>query len=170
MQIRRLESTDDMARAGRLVQQAYVALDGYPHDPDYHAMLGDVASRAAEADVVVAVNADGQIVGCLTFVPGHDNVHAEFDDVDAASFRYFGVDPSTQGAGVGEAMVRWVLAEAGRLGRRRIRIHTLVAMTGAQRLYQRLGFVREPSLDEDWDGIIGLAYVFHLSEDGGPNR
>ena len=102
------------------------------------------------------------VVGCLTFVPGHDNPHAEFDDPEAASFRYFGVDPAVQGRGVGEAMVGWVVDESRRLGRRRIRIHTLVAMTGAQRLYERLGFVREPGLDEDWDGIVGLAYVRHL--------
>jgi GNAT superfamily N-acetyltransferase len=164
MQIRRLESTDDMVRAGQLVQQAYFALDGYPHDPEYDAVLGDVATRAAEADVVVAVDDDGQIVACMTFVPGHDNAHAEFDDADAASFRYFGVDPAVQGQGVGEAMVQWVLDEARRLGRQRIRIHTLLSMGGAQRLYTRLGFQREPDLDEDWDGIIGLAYVYHLGE------
>lgn len=34
-------------------------------------------------------------------------------------------------------------------------------MTGAQRLYERMGFVRDPSLDADWGGIIGLSYVYH---------
>jgi len=144
-----------------VVQDAYFALDGYPRDEDYDRLLGEVAARAADADVVVAI-VDDRIVGCLTFVPGHDNAHAEFRDEGAASFRYFGVDPASAGLGVGEAMVRWCVDEARRLGRTRLRIHTLTMMHGAQRLYERLGFVRDPSYDEDWDGIVGLAYRLDL--------
>lgn len=164
MEIRRLVPADDAARAGQIVQTAYAALPDYPHDPEYDEMLGDVAARADEADVVVAV-VDGRIIACLTFVASHDNPHAEFDDIDAASFRYFGVDLATQGTGVGEAMVGWVIDEALRLGRRRLRIHTLESMRGAQQLYAKLGFERVPELDEDWDGIVGLAYVLHLHRD-----
>lgn len=110
MEISRLVPADDAARAGQIVQTAYAALPDYPHDPEYDEMLGDVAARADEADVVVAV-----------------------------------VD--------------------GRLGRRRLRIHTLESMRGAQQLYAKLGFERVPELDEDWDGIVGLAYVLHLHRD-----
>ena len=35
-------------------------------------------------------------------------------------------------------------------------------MPGAQRLYLRMGFLRDPDNDEDWDGITGLAFVYHL--------
>ena len=59
-------------------------------------------------------------------------------------------------------MVRWCIAEARRLGRSRLRIHTLTMMQGAQRLYERLGFVREPDHDADWDGVVGLAYRLDL--------
>ena len=79
----------------------------------------------------------------------------------AASFRYFGVHPSAQGTGVGEAMVQWCIDTAGAAGRERIRIHTLESMPGAQRLYLRMGFLRDPSNDEEWDGIKGLAFVYH---------
>lgn len=161
MLVRRLLPTDDTARAGRLVQRAYFALDGYPHDDEFDAALADVRARMADTDVVVAIDQEG-IVGCLTFVTDVDNEHAEHDDPGASTFRYFGVDPAAQGRGVGEAMVRWVIDETQRLGHQRIRIHTLESMPGAQRLYARLGFVREPMSDENWDGIIGLAYVLHL--------
>jgi GNAT superfamily N-acetyltransferase len=164
MQIRRIEPTDDLARAGRLVQQAYFALNGYPHEDEFYAALGDVAARMHDTDVVVAVD-EGTIVACLTFVASPGNPHAEHHDPDASTFRYFGVDPSMQGRGVGEAMVNWVIDESRRLGRRRIRIHTLESMTGAQRLYERMGFQREPALDENWDGIVGLAYVRHLDRE-----
>jgi GNAT superfamily N-acetyltransferase len=159
--VRKLHAGDDVARAGAIVQQAYFALPGYPRDPYYDAMLGDVAGRSHEAVVVVA-ELDHRIVGCLTYVPDHHNPHAEFDDPKAASFRYFGVDPAVQGQGVGEAMVRWCMHEATRTGHRRLRIHTLESMPGAQRLYERLGFERDPEHDEDWDGIKGLAFVLHL--------
>jgi hypothetical protein len=44
----------------------------------------------------------------------------------------------------------------------RLRIHTLEAMPAAQRLYLRKGFVHDPDNDQDWDGILGIAYVMHL--------
>lgn len=159
--VRQIGAHDDATLAGRLVQQAYASIIDAPHDPEYHERLGDVASRTDEAVVVVAL-LDDRLVGCLTYVPDHHNAHAEFHDPEAASFRYFGVDPQLHGAGVGEAMVAWCIERARRDGRARVRIHTLVAMRAAQRLYTRLGFVRDPDRDEDWDGIIGLAFVLHL--------
>ena len=148
VEVRRLRPDDDAAAAGRVVQNAYFALAGYPRDDEYDELIGDVASRAREADVVVAV-VDGRTVGCLTFVDGHDNAHAEFVDDDAASFRYFGVDPDASGRGVGEAMVRWCIDEARQAGRARLRIHTLTMMQGAQRLYERLGFVQSGSDEQE---------------------
>jgi GNAT superfamily N-acetyltransferase len=159
--VRRVHERDDLAAAGAIVQQAYFALPDYPRDPYYDATLGDVAARAHEAVVVVAFIGN-RLVGCLTYVPDHHNPHAEFDDAKAAGFRYFGVDPSVQGKGVGEAMVRWCIHEAKRTGHRRLRIHTLASMPAAQRLYERIGFERDPAHDEDWDGIAGLAFVLHL--------
>ncbi|MGB8859078.1 MAG: GNAT family N-acetyltransferase [Ilumatobacteraceae bacterium] len=159
--IREAVAGDDLVAAGAIVQQAYFSLPGYPHEPEYDALLGDVAGRMHHARVAFAF-LDGRLVGCLTFLDDNDSPHAEHDDDEAASFRYFGVDPSVQGKGVGEAMVRWCIDETRRVGLHRLRIHTLDVMPGAQRLYLRMGFEREPELDEDWDGIIGLAFVHHL--------
>ena len=158
--VRLLQPDDDQQMLGRLVQHAYFALPGYPHDPDYDDSLADIAGRVGEAQVVVA-ELDGELVGCLTFVPDQTSDHHEFDDPYCASFRYFGVSPAAQGQGVGEAMVRWCIDAARAAGQQRLRIHTLETMPGAQRLYQRLGFARDPEGDEEWDGIKGLAYVFH---------
>jgi GNAT superfamily N-acetyltransferase len=159
IEIRRLSASDDAAYAGKIVQDAYFSLPDYPRDDEYDHELGSVGRRADDAVVAIL---DGRIVGCLTFVSGVDSEHDEFGDPEAASFRFFGVDPAMQGRKVGEAMVAWCLEEAKRLGRRRIRIHTLESMPGAQRLYLRLGFVRTPEFDRDWDGIIGLAFAFSL--------
>lgn len=162
MEIRRLAPDDDHHAIGTFVRAAYIGLPGYASDDDYDQVVADVGGRHAEgADVVVGV-LDGRVVGCLTFVAGPDDPHFEFDDPDASSFRYFGVDPSAQGRGVGRAMVEWCIDESRRLGRRRIRIHTLESMVGAFGLYEQLGFVRTPDHDEDWDGVIGRAFVLEL--------
>lgn len=164
LEVRVLAADDDAVAAGAIVQDAYFRLPGYPHDDEYDKLLADVASRAGEACVVVAL-VDGRLVGCLTYVPDRESVHAEFDDEHAASFRYFGVDPAEQGNGIGEAMVQWCIDSARADGRERLSIHTLDSMPGAQRLYLRMGFLRDPEHDEDWDGIKGLAFVYHLGGD-----
>jgi GNAT superfamily N-acetyltransferase len=152
---------DDLAAAGLVVQNAYRALPNYPADDEYDSALADVAGRMDDGQVVIAVDGD-TVVGCLTFVPGPGGDHFEFDDHDATSFRYFGVAASAQGRGVGEAMVRWCIDETARLGRPRLRIHTIEVMSAAIHLYERMGFVRTPDEDFDYDGIIGLAYLYDL--------
>jgi GNAT superfamily N-acetyltransferase len=161
--VRRATFADDLVAAGRVVQDAYRALPGYPADDEYDAMLADVAGRMHDGDVVIAVDGD-TVVGCLTFVPGPGGGHFEFDDHEATSFRYFGVAAGSQRSGIGEAMVRWCIDETRRLGKPKLRIHTIGVMVGAIRLYERMGFVRTPEADFDYDGIIGLAYLYDLRQ------
>jgi ribosomal protein S18 acetylase RimI-like enzyme len=162
LEIRAIAAGDDVGLAGRIVQQAYLALPGYPAEDEYDAALADIGGRGDDCEVLVGL-LDGRIVACLTYVADVDSSHAEHDDPDAASFRYFGVDAAVQGRGVGEAMVRWVLDRARADGRQRVRIHTLESMPGAMRLYERLGFERDVDGDHTWDdGVTGLAFVHHL--------
>lgn len=162
IEVRLIGPHDDPDAYGRIVQDAYFSLPDYPRDPEgYDLVLAQVAQRAVEADVLVGL-VDGSPAGCLTFCRDHTNPHAEHDDPDASCFRYFGIDPAAQGRGLGEAMVQWCVDESRALGRERLRIHTLTMMRAAQRLYERLGFVRDPEHDEDWDGIVGWAYRLDL--------
>ena len=141
------------------MQSTYLQLPGYPRDDAYDVELAAVAERAVRSDVVLAL--DGElIVGCLTYVAGHTDPAYEFADQEAASFRYFAVSPAAQGCGVGQAMVEWCIARARADGKPRLRIHTLESMPAAQRLYERIGFRRDLSTDEVWDGIKGIGYVF----------
>jgi len=157
--IRLLQDGDDASAAGKVVQSTYLQLPGYPHDDEYDETLAAVAERVAGSAVVVALDG-AEIVGCLTYVADHTDSAHEFADQEAASFRYFAVSPSAQGSGVGKAMVEWCIARARADGKPRIRIHTLESMPAAQRLYERIGFRRDPATDEVWDGIKGIAYVF----------
>ena len=157
--VRLLQDGDDASAAGKVVQSTYLQLPGYPREDEYDKALAAVADRAVDSEVVVALNGD-RIVGCLTYLADHTNPHVEFSDAECASFRYFAVSPSAQGSGVGKAMVEWCIARARADGKQRLRIHTLESMPTAQRLYERVGFRRDPERDEDWDGIRGIAYVF----------
>lgn len=161
MLIRLLTRDDDLREAGEIVRRAYFDLDGYPHDRHYDEIIADVLNRIDDT-LVLGAFIDDRLVGCLTYVGSVDNVHAEHEDIDAASFRYFAVDPKAQGAGIGNAMVCWAIERARQDGKQRILIHTLTMMTSAIQLYERLGFVRAPEQDGCWDDIQGLAYVLAL--------
>jgi predicted N-acetyltransferase YhbS len=136
---------EECERAGQIVVAAYRALPGHVEEPDYERELADVASRADS--VFVAVDDDGAVVGCITFVPGIDSAHAEFDDPAAAGFRMLGVDPERQGSGAGRALVAWCVDAARAGGRERIVIHSTPWMTRAHAMYSRFGFERRPELD-----------------------
>jgi len=133
---------------------------------DYRVILSDVDDRAANASVLVAVDpADGQtLLGSVTYVPG-PGPYAEFDSADEAGIRMLVVAPLAQRRGVGTALVVACVNEARRARKARITLHTTPAMTGAQRLYEGLGFRRAP--ERDWipePGVALLGYVLDLDE------
>ena len=146
--------------AGAIVVEAYGTL-GDPADPGYDGKLRDVAGRGASSDVLVALTG-GRVVGCVTFVEG-DEPLSQLDDPEAATIRMLGVASAARGRGVGEALVRACIERARASGYRRVALHTRTSMTGAQRLYERLGFRREP--DHDFSPAAGvqlLGYVLEL--------
>lgn len=64
----RLARPDEYAAAGDLVADVYGAA-GYAAGP-YLGVLRDAARRAAIADLLVAVDAAGRVLGTLTYAPG----------------------------------------------------------------------------------------------------
>lgn len=153
-------AVDEHDRAGELVVEAYRSL-GDVGDEFYEATLRDIAGRARAGDVLVAV-LNGRVVGCVTVSFG-DTALSEVDDPDAATIRMLGVATDVRGAGIGEALVRRCVEEARARGCRRVRLDTRTSMKSAQRLYERLGFRRNP--EHDWSPapeIFLLAYVLDL--------
>jgi GNAT superfamily N-acetyltransferase len=123
--------------------------------------LRDVAHRAAHADVLVAV-VDGEVVGSATNVLD-GGPYGELATPREAEFRMLAVDPEAQGHGAGTALVRACMDAARRRGRERLVLSSGVWMTAAHRLYDRLGFVRDPA--RDWVPVPGVelkAYVIDL--------
>ncbi len=152
---------EEFDELGRATVEAYRALPGEPLSAAYLEELADVASRAADAEVLVAV-VDGRLVGGVTYVrpPGR---YAEFGP-DEAGIRHLAVVPAARGHGVGAALVAACLARARADGFPRVCLFTTPSMATAHRLYERLGFLRRPG--RDWvlpeSGLQLLCYVLEL--------
>jgi ribosomal protein S18 acetylase RimI-like enzyme len=155
LRIRRVHPSEHEA-LGELTVAAYARVDPTTLDRDYADELRDVAGRAAAADVLVAVDdeSQGAVVGGVTYVPGPSSALAEFDEADAAGIRMLAVAAGAERRGVGEALTRACIERARAAGRRQILLHSTDRMATAHRLYTRLGFERDTSLD--WEGEPGL--------------
>lgn len=96
--------------------------------------------------LLVARDADGEIVGVLTLVLFHipTGLRAWIEDVV--------VDEMARGHGVGEALVRRALALAHDAGARTVDLPSRPGREAANRLYRRLGFVRRETSLYRFDG------------------
>jgi ribosomal protein S18 acetylase RimI-like enzyme len=140
---------DEYGAVGALTVAAYRALPMDHLWGGYEAQILDTASRAAQARVLVAVDA-GRLLGAVTYVDDPDSPWLEWTEPGEAQFRLLAVDPAARGRGAAEALVRacTTIADAAGLD---VVIHTTVWMTAAQRLYERLGFQRAPERDVPYD-------------------
>ena len=141
----RLALPEEFEAVGELTVRAYRM--GRETDlGNYEVTLRDVAARAAECTVLVALDDNDNVVGNVTYVPRSGTTMSEFSDPDTAGIRMLAVLPEAQGSGVGRALTESCLDRARADGRQRVILHSTKVMTTARRLYERLGFVRRP----DW--------------------
>ncbi|HEX7307031.1 GNAT family N-acetyltransferase [Lentzea sp.] len=152
----------DLPVVGAITVGAYSA-DGYvnEHD-DYAKTLADAESRFRDAEVLVAVDETGEILGSVTVVhPG--TPYAEISQPGELEFRMLSVAAAARGRGVGESLVHAVIDRARAAGVSHVVLSSSEKMLAAHRLYQRLGFTRLP--ERDWSPLPGLklmAYAYGL--------
>ncbi|WP_434439813.1 GNAT family N-acetyltransferase [Lentzea sp. E54] len=153
----------DLSVVGAITVEAYRA-DGFvdAHD-DYASTLADAASRYRDAELLVAVDSVSAVVlGSVTVVrPG--TPYAEVSRPGELEFRMLSVASAARGRGVGEALVRAVIARARAAGAGSVVLSSSERMLAAHRLYERLGFTRLP--ERDWSPLPGLnlrAYAYGM--------
>ncbi len=157
----RVAEPDEYERAGELTVAAYAALPGDHLADGYDVELRAAGRRAAEAVLLVAIDDDGRVAGCVTYLPDAECVWAEGLTDDEAGIRMLAVDPAGQGKGAGEALVRACLDRAMAEGKRAVFLHSTGEMATAHRLYERLGFRRVP--ERNWRPYPELLlYAFRL--------
>ena len=153
-----------------LTVAAYMTIDGFSPGERYAAELRDVAGRTETAEVIVAADGAGRIIGGVTFVPGLGPL-AEFSGADESGMRMLAIEPDAQGRGIGRLLAQACIDRARATGRSRLVLHTTHAMAGAHRLYRGLGFARTPERDmRTQGGLVLEAYVFELDGDPAVTR
>jgi ribosomal protein S18 acetylase RimI-like enzyme len=147
---------DELEAVGRATVAAYAAyLDESP-ESDYVTHLRDAARRDREAELWVAVDDDGTVLGSVTSCP-EGSPWRELSQPGEGEFRMLAVDPTAQGRGVGKALVRHVVDGFRAQGARAVVICSMNTMEPAHRVYLRLGFARDPALD--WSPVPGVDLV-----------
>jgi ribosomal protein S18 acetylase RimI-like enzyme len=137
----------ELGRAGKISVAAYQADGWIPPGHSYTDRLADAARRAREAELLVAVDSDGHVLGTVTVcLPG--TPWSEISRPGELEFRMLAVDPPARGRGVGGALVAAVVRRAHELGASRVVLSSLAEMRAAHRIYRRLGFARMP--ERDW--------------------
>ncbi|MFE9837270.1 GNAT family N-acetyltransferase [Streptomyces sp. NPDC005551] len=154
---------------GEITAQAYLG-DGlldFGESDGYLVHLRDVERRAAAAEVLVAVDRQGTVLGGVTHVPSAGSALAELAGPGEAEIRMLAVAREARGRGAGEALVRACIDRARATeGCFRVVLSTQRTMRAAHRVYERLGFTRAPARDwnplPDLDDILLLTYELTL--------
>src|SRR5262249_35988852 len=119
---------DEYERLGKLLVAAYAALPGMPQpdeQPDYYAMLANVAARAARPalTVFVAANTAGELLGSIDFIDDmrqYGSGGTASTVTDAAGVRLLAVDGAHRGQGAGKALTVFCIERARALGKARV--------------------------------------------------
>lgn len=143
----------DYEAVGDLVASAYADFLLGPDDP-YLLRLRDSAARADQAELWVATDAAGELLGTVTLCPD-DSPWREIAAPEEGEFRMLAVSPAAQGRGVGARLVELALERARSEGRAAVVLSSLPQMRAAHRLYERFGFVAVP--ERDWQPAPGVA-------------
>jgi GNAT superfamily N-acetyltransferase len=153
---------EELDAAGAVVFDAYLSVGGDADRP-YLRFVRDARGRAGVCPILVAVDDAGTVLGSATYVPDHENPFAEVQRPGEAGFRMLGVAPSARGRGIGEALVRGMIDRASAARRTALAISTGDDWMPARRLYERLGFERDPERDFDPVPEVHLiAYVLRI--------
>ncbi|HEX7941653.1 MAG TPA: GNAT family N-acetyltransferase [Gemmatimonadaceae bacterium] len=119
--------------------------------PGAWAALEEALKRSLADDTGVTrivAELDGRVVGSVAL---YDPGAAQYTGLDSAvawpEVRLVAVDPAVRGRGVARALVLECVRRARAAGAPTLGLHTSQSMHTARRLYERLGFIRDPDHD-----------------------
>jgi GNAT superfamily N-acetyltransferase len=157
VKVRRIRE-EEYAAVGAITIAAYEPFLTGAED-HYRAQLADVEGRDREAEVWVATDDDDAILGNVTVCPAGSSWR-EISRDGEGEFRMLAVAPQAQGQGVGMSLAEMVVERFRADGAGGIALSSLESMAGAHRIYDRLGFHREP--ERDWSPAPGVHLIaFH---------
>ena len=158
-----LEELDEVALVIKAAYQEYA-----PHFPakaweDYVRNMTDVRGRLGDSELIVAERA-GHILGAVTFYPDGSCYRQQKWPTDWAAIRLLAIHPESRRQGIARALMLECLQRCHDRGIATLGLHTTEVMIGAQKLYNKMGFVRVQEFDSHpRPGLIIMAYRLHLS-------
>jgi GNAT superfamily N-acetyltransferase len=133
----------------------------------YRANILETLADVKPAEQIVA-ETDAGIVGTVLLYPAANELHAPGESsfvLPAPEIRLLAVKPSARGQGIATALMQECLRRARQSGAKSITLHTTDMMQVAMRMYERMGFVREPSLYfSPGDDYLIKGYRFDLND------
>lgn len=164
----RLIRSEETEEIGALSRRAYET--DYAGQPaEYLAEIEAVAERAKTAQVWVAVDdATGELCGTVT-LPEPGRVLSDLARPGECDVRLLAVAHAARGRGIGGLLMQHAIDTARERGASRLVLNTTDEMTGAYKLYERMGFVRLRDRERRFTRANGarvtlLAYGFEVAE------
>jgi ribosomal protein S18 acetylase RimI-like enzyme len=158
----RLARPREYDAVGALTARAYLDSGLVPDGSDYDETLRRASDRAEHSELLVAVDAGGELLGTVSFVRAGSR-YAEVSREGEAEFRMLAVDQPARGRGVGRLLAQACIDRAREDGVEAVVICTATNMAPAHALYETLGFERLP--ERDWrpiPSVLLLAYRLDL--------
>lgn len=122
----------------------------------------DVRSRLGESDLIVA-ELNHRLAGCVTLYPDGSKSFAGAWPAGWAVVRLLAVRPEHRGQGIGHALMEECVLRCRQAKVTVIGLHTTEVMDIAQKMYERMGFVRFPESDfHPAPGVTVMAYRLKL--------
>jgi GNAT-family acetyltransferase (TIGR03103 family) len=137
LSVRPVATVEDCAA----INQIYLQCRMVPADVDL--MWNNSQHEPHMVYLVVTDDDTGAVVGTVT---GIDHAQLFGDDENGSSLWCLAVDPTVSRPGVGGLLVRSLIEEFIRRGRRQMDLSVLHDNEGAIALYERMGFIRVPVL------------------------
>lgn len=138
---------DELERIGQISVEAYVADGLLDSDGIYEQYLRDAASRFEQAELLVAVDDGGTLLGSVT-VARSGTAFAQVAREGELEFRMLATSLAARGRGIGALLTRAVADRARALGCGRVVLYVVDTNTRAIGLYRKLGFQR--LAERDW--------------------
>lgn len=154
---------EDMPAVGDIRAISYLAGNHLSANSEYEPTLRALGADG-KGEVLVAVDF-GVIKGTVMLQRWPDAGHL-VTGPDEAEIRALAVTPASQGAGLGSALLKAVIARAERRGVGHLLLYTQPDMRAAAHLYEREGFTRMP--ERDWDRLPDFMLLAYGQRLAGP--
>ena len=151
----RVAQSSEFDEARGILRAAYTEYESrFPAENwvPYLADILDLEGRAEASQLLIATR-EGRMVGCVSYFPPGakasypSDAYSERWPDDWSAIRLLAVDPAARKGGIGKLLTEACIDRARSAGAPTMGLHTTAPMEVARRMYERMGFVREPRFD-----------------------